>query len=236
MTEERIITKGDNQPPEALTLPVASEIDSLVKADVDSLIESIVLELDTVTRVPETIETDAIYQRVTTLATRLNGLETRRENAKKKHKDPYNKAGTAVENAFKLTYQQDGKERGLRKELETAITKLKGLLSAYDTKQYLAEQAQLDKETQDLAAAAAADGIEISGEAADVALTTTRSAHGGIAIKKLVKTYTISDESKIPISLMSPDPVKIQALIDGGAISIPGIEIHTEVNTHVQNR
>lgn len=237
---DRKVERTDNNPPEALPPQLSSVADLaiIIKADVDSAVEKAVLELDTYGRVPETIENDEIYQRVTTLATRIKDVMDSADAKRKVHKDPYLKAGKLVDDSFSLVLVgEKGDKRVLKKELEAAHGSLKKRLSDYDTKQYLAEQAAIEEERSRIAAAAAEDGIQMDqtqGEAAIAA--TVRSAHGGHSVRKVVTEWEVIDEALLPRSVLSIDPAKVEKLIADGATEIPGIKISKKVDTHVKKR
>lgn len=236
--QDRVVGRDDNKPPETLPLQLASkeEIPVMIKSDIEQLVETAVLELDTTSRVPESIESDEIYQRVTTLATKVKGVIDDVELRRGKHKRPYLDATKLIDDSFKLTIPgKDGKDRVLRKELDAAHATLKARLSDFDTRQYLAEQARIQKERADLAENAALDGIEMSGDAGDAAISSTvRSAHGGTSVRRVVAEWEVTDETLLPRSVLSIDPAKVQKLVDEGAVEIPGITISKKVATYVK--
>lgn len=235
---DRIVSKTDNAPPEALPMQLAnaSELDTMIKATLDDLTNEAVLELATYARVPDAISDDDVYQRVTTLAARMKELFDKVDAKKGEFKRPYLDATQLLDNRFKLLLSvEGGSDRQLRKELEAAHKGLKGLLSDYDTKKYQAEQAAIEAERQRIAAAAAADGIEMADAPAATAMTASvKSAHGGQSVRKVVTEWRVTDESLLPRNVLSVDSAKVQALIDQGATSIPGIIMEKKVETHVK--
>jgi hypothetical protein len=236
--QDRVVDRTDNKPPEVLPLQLASkdEIPTMIKGDLQQLTETAVLELDTFSRVPERIESDEIYQRVTTLATRVKGVIDDVELRRGKHKRPYLDATKLIDDIFKLTLPvKDGKDRVLRKELDGAHAALKARLSDFDTRQYLAQQAEIEAERTRLADEAAKDGIQISGEAVAPAIASTvKSAHGGQSVRRVVDEWAVVDETLLPRSVLSVDPAKVQKLLDEGAVEIPGIQISKKVETYVK--
>lgn len=236
----RPIGRTDNNPPEALPpqLAAAEELVLIMKGDIDGAVEKAVLELDIYSRVPESIENDEIYQRVTTLATRIKDVLDDADKKRKVHKEPYLKAGKLVDDSFNLILPvKDEKDRVLKKELEAAHGALKRRLSDYDTRQYLAEQAVADAERAKIALDAAQDGIQMDATPADAAIASTvKSAHGGHSVRRLVTEWSVTDEALLPRSVLSIDPAKVEKLIAGGATEIPGIVMSKKVDTHVKKR
>lgn len=236
----RVITKGDNNPPEDLPpqLPSAEELKIIIKNDVEASVGHAVLELDTYSRVPETIENDEIYQRVTTLTTRIKDVIDTADNNRKNHKAPYLKAGKLIDDEFALVLTvPDGTVRKLKKELEDATSALKKKLSEYDTKKYNEEQQAAEAERALLAEAAAKDGIEMEATVSNVAIASSvKSAHGGQSVRSLVTEWEIEDESLLPRSVLSVDRAKVEKLIADGATEIPGIKITKKVKTHVKKK
>ena len=238
--QDRVVERTDNQPPEALPLQLASkdELPTIMKGDIDKLVEVAVIELDTCARVPETIESDEIYQRVTTLATRVKGVIDDIEDRRGKHKRPYLDATKLIDDTFKLPLPvEGGKDRVLRKELDAAHATLKARLSDYDTRQYLAQQAEVEAERKRLAGEAAQDGITIDTGSVDAALASTvKSAHGGHSVRRVVTEWQVVDEALLPRSILSIDPAKVEKLIADGATEIPGLLLSKKVDTHVKKR
>lgn len=238
---QRIVSKEDNLPPEVLPqqLAPAAELPTVMKSDVDAAIEKALFELDTYSRVPPEIASKEIYERVTTLTTRLNEVLSGAETKRKEHKAPYQAAATLIDDTFKLkVVGVDGaKDRMLKKELEDAVASLKKRLSGYDTKIYLEQLATEKAERDALAEKVAADGITMDTVQTDTAIASTvKSAHGGSSVRNLVTTWTVIDEALIPRSLLSIDPAKVQKMIDDGAVEIPGLALSKEVKTHVKKR
>lgn len=242
---ERVIESTDNMPPEALPLQLANaaEIPTMIKADIEGLTAEALVELTTYSRVPDDIADDGMYERATTLGTRLKAVVDKIEKRRKVVKQPYLDATTAIDTAFKLIqpaveaegHVEGSPERNLRKELDAAHAGIKGRLSAFDTKKFNEEEKRRQDERDSLAKAAAVDGITIDTQApAPSALGSTRSTHGGSAVRKVVMDWSVVDEGKLPRSVLSVDPVKVQALIDAGATEIPGIELTRRVETHVK--
>jgi len=241
-TGDRVIDNIDNNPPEALPPQLASvaEVPTMIKADIDHLVNIAVLELDTFTRVPTEIGSDDVYQRVTTLATRIKGVIDEVDDRRGKQKRPYLDVTKLLDDSFKLVMpdpEGKAKDRVLRKELDTAFAALKGRLSAYDTKQYLAAKAVADAENQRIAEQAAKDGIEMGDVAAPTAIAATvKSAHGGQSVRKVTMEWEVVDETLLPRSVLSVDPAKVQALIDQGVKAVPGIAFSEKVGTYVKKR
>lgn len=239
-SKDRVLERTDNQPPEALPQQLASkeELPATMKADIDKLVKNAVIELDTCSRVPEKIESDEIYQRVTTLATRVKGVIDDIEERRTKHKRPYLDATKLIDDTFKLPLAvEGGKDRVLRKELDTAHAALKSRLSDFDTRQYLAQQAEVEEERKRLAEEAAKDGIQIDVSTVDAALASTvKSAHGGHSVRTLVTEWEVVDEAALPRSVLSIDPKKVEKLIAEGATEIPGLRLSKKVDTHVKKR
>lgn len=236
---DRKIDRTDNQPPEALPVQLASVADlpAMMKADIDALTADALAQLDTYSRVPAEIADDGVYQRATTLGTLLKAVLDRIENRRKVVKQPYLDATTAIDGAFKLIQPKvgDGAERNLRKELDAAHAGIKTRLSAYDTKMFLEDEKRRAEEKALLAAAAAKDGIEMDDQPEPAAvIASTKSSHGGAAVRRVVTEWEVVDADKLPRSVLSVDPAKVQALIDAGATAIPGITISKKVDTHVK--
>lgn len=233
-------TRGTNNPPEEakiLNLATAEDIPTMVKADVEELKESIKALLAIAARAPADIENDDIYNRFTALVGKLKDAQEDRETRKKKIKDPYNKASTAIENAFKLIDDQDGEKVDLRKMLDDTFEAFKKRMSAYDTKKYLAEEAERQAEHDRLAQSAAEDGITLDASAiAPVKMGSQKSEHGGTSVRSVVDTWEVIDESLLPRSVLSIDKAKVDQLIADGAKEIPGIKISKAVSTSVRRR
>lgn len=242
---DRVVDNKDNMPPEPLPMMLAraEDLPTMMKTDVDAAVAGAIAQLDSYANVPPIIETQEVYERATTLATRIKTAIDDSETLRTKHKAPYLAATRVIDDAFNLTVPAaDGdpkaKPRVLKKELIAGHAALKSLLSAYDTRQYLAEKARADQERAKLATAMADDGIELAvQDAPAVALQSTgKSAHGGASVRKLVQTWEVVDEALVPRSLMSIDPAKVAKMLEDGAKSIPGIAIGTKVETHVKKR
>lgn len=240
LEDARVITATDNNPPEALPaqLPSAEELVHIMKGDVASSVEKAVLELDTYSRVPESIENDEIYERVTTLATRIKDVLDDADKKRKAHKEPYLKAGKLVDDTFTLVLEVKGdKDRILKKELEAAHGSLKKRLSDYDTLKFQQEQAALEAERALLAEAAAQDGIQMEAVPVGNSLASTvKSAHGGHSVRRVVTEWEVVDEALLPRSILSIDPAKVEKMIADGATEIPGLRLSKKVDTHVKKR
>lgn len=239
--EERNIKKTDNNPPEVLPVTLASVADLpvMMKADLEALKTEALAELDTYSRVPAEIADDAMYERATTLGTRLKAVNDKIEKRRKAVKQPYLDATKAIDGAFKLVQEADEEKgvpsRVLKEELDAAHAGIKRLLSDYDTKKFNEDQARQAEEREKLAQAAAADGITIDVQtAAPASLGTTKSAHGGSSVKNVVMDWEVVDESLLPRSVLSVDAAKVKALIDAGATEIPGMKLTHRVETHVR--
>ena len=214
-----------------IMLSPADDVKAMVKSDVEALTLKAKELLDMFGRVPKEIENDEVYNRVLGLAAQFRSLTAKREKDKKAHKDPYNKASTAIENEFKLV---DG-DKPLIKEIDKGLVTLTKLASAYDTKKFLEEEAQAEKEREEIAAELKKDGVEIDSiPAADTKLASTKSEHGGQGIKKVETQWEVIDETLVPRSLLSIDPAKVQALIDQGAKEIPGLKLSKVVSTIIK--
>lgn len=237
LSEPRMISRTDNNPPEVLPegLPAVAELGIIIKKDVDASVEKAILELDTYSRVPQTIENDEIYQRVTTLTTRIKEVLDGADAKRKEHKDPYLKAGKLIDESFGLVFEApDEKPRNLKKEMEAARESLKSRLSDYDTRKYLEEQKAIEEERASLSEQAAKDGI-VMDATEEVGITATvKSAHGGQSVRKVVTEWEVVDETLLPRSVLSVDPAKVLKLIEGGAKEIPGIKLSKKVDTHVR--
>lgn len=225
-----VMGHNSNDKPMAMLSPV-DDVKTMVKKDVETLRDSAKDLLDVLGRVPEEIENDDVYGRVIGLAAQIREFSAKREKVKKGHKDPYNKAATAIENEFKLV---EG-DRQLVKEVDAGLVKLTKLASDYDTKKFLAEEANAEKERAAVAQALKGDGIELEDAAEGSArLATSKSEHGGMGLKSVETKWEVVDEDKIPRSLLSVDPAKVQALIDQGAKEIPGLKLFKVVNTTIK--
>jgi len=243
---DREVSAQDNEAPESEKLPTPlaapDDLPSIIKKDVEDFTNNAVLELATFARVPDTIDDDDVYQRAVTLATRIQGVSNDLDSRRKSHKAPYTAAGQVIDDHFSLNYiapdaEAGTKPRVLKKELLDAHKALKARLSDYDTRQHRAEQERTAAEREQLAAAAAADGIEIDAAIAIAAAPgTKKSAHGGSAVRKIAKIWEVIDANQLPRSLLMPNPTAIQALVDSGAITIPGVKIEEIVDTHTQRR
>lgn len=224
---------GGNNPPEDQRIEMltpAEDITMLVGKDVKELEERTDALLATFSRVPDKIENDEIYDKVVALVAAIRTADSERDTKRKKLKDPYLKAGKAVDDAFKLP-NEEGKERA--KLLEAAIKDLTARLSIYDTAKYEAEQAAAKKEAEELATKAKEDGIELNSEGPEVKLESRKSQHGGMSTRTIVRDWEVTDEEKLPRSVLSVDPKKVQALVDKGA-KIPGVTVTERVNTVVK--
>lgn len=241
---DRIVTSTDNNPPETVGLLAAAEIPAAHREKANELKAA---HLDTYLmflRAPEKIEDKDVYDRVTALSSMVKKAFDAIDRARSAAKKPYLDGGTAIDKAYAITVEIDDsakpgekKEVKLLAELKSAHEALKKRLSAYDTEEYKkAEQARIAEE-EALAAAAAADGIIMeASQVGDGKAQSSRTSYGtgATAIKKVEKTFRIVDPGLVPASLCSPDPEKIQAAIDAGAIEIAGIEIEVGVKTHVR--
>ena len=226
---------GGNNPPEEKRIEMltpAEDIQILVGKDVTELTEQASNLLDTYGRVPDKVESDEIYDKVVALVAAMRQTEADRDEKRKRHKQPYLDAGTAVDKAFNLP---DSEGNECRKKLDAAIKNLTDRLSVYDTANYQAEQAQAAKEAEELAEKAKSDGIEIDTSKVEVKLDSRKSEHGGMSTRSVVKEWTVTDEDALPRSVLSVDPKKVQALVDKGA-KIPGIEITERVATVVKRK
>lgn len=228
---------GGNYPPEEIGLKRADELEQHLSDEINKLIEETRPTYEIFLRMPDQIETGEIYERATTLAARIATALNRIETARKAQKDPYTKAGSKIDALFKLEIEFAENKILLSKALTDAHAAVKARLSDYDTRQYLEQKKKAEAEAADLKAALESDGVVLDAQAASHdKLDTIRSQHGGISVRAVVKTFTIEDPKLVPASLCSPDPEKIQALIDSGATSIPGISIQERVQTHVKRR
>lgn len=244
---DREIKNDDNNPPEKLAenLSPASELPIIVKNTVEELKKKAKANLDVFSRVPETIESKEVYEKVTTLTTILKEVVEEIDKNKTNYKRPYLDATQYLDAAFRLEVEGDvvegktkkEKTRSLKKDIETAIISLKGKLSAYDTLIYEEEQKRLAEERDLLVQQAAKDGINIEASGIEVSMASTvKSAHGGSSVRSIVKEWEVIDLDLVPRSLLMIDPAKVQELINGGAKDIPGIKINTKVDTHVRRR
>lgn len=241
---DRVVTRTDNNPPETVGLLPAAEIPAVHKDKVEDLKTA---HLDTYLmylRVPAVIEDKDVYDRVTALSSMVKKAFDAIDGARSAAKKPYLDGGTAIDKAYAIPVEIDDaanpgekKEVKLLAELKSAHDSLKKRLSAYDTAEYKkAEEARIAEQNA-LAEAAAADGIVLeSTQVGDGKAQSSRSSYGSgaTAVKKVEKTFRIVDPAKVPASMCSPDPVKIQAAIDAGAIEIAGVEIDVSVKTHVR--
>jgi hypothetical protein len=235
---DRVVERNDNNPPEMLPmLPSAKELPAVVRKDLTELSNNAVLSLDTYSRVPDVITSDDIYQRITTLAGQIKDIVDDVTKRKGVHKRPYLDANKYIDDAFKLALEKDGDTRLLSKELDAAMARLKGLLSAYDTRKYLEAQAAAEAEAKALADAAAQDGIQMDPSVVEATLSSTvQSAHGGKSVRSIKTEWSVVDESLLPRSVLSIDPAKVEKMIADGATSIPGIALNKKVDTYVKRR
>lgn len=232
---ERIATIGDNNPPEderIEALSPADEIEAIVKEDTLPLQAKAKAILDTVSRIPDTITNDDIYGRVVTVAARLREVSSEIDECRKKHKQPYLDAGKKIDDLFKLGAGKDA----LSKRLETSLTDLSARLAERDTAVLGEERARIAEERSALAAALAADGLEMNGEAPDIDLGTFASPTGGLATRTVERRWDVSDPSKLPTSVLSLDPKKVEKLLKSGVSEIPGMTITDHVVTVVKRR
>ncbi len=224
---------GDNAPPQPeKELFGPDSIGILIDTDIEGIKDEAKVILDTVTRIPEEIENDDQYSKVVSVVASIRGIDTKREKKRKEHKAPYTKAGSAIDDGFKIKLG----DRVLSKEMADAIKDLTSRLSTYDTKKLEAEEARIATEAADLAESAKKDGITIATSEAEVILGTHKSEHGGMSTRQIVNDWEIVDEAKLPKSVLSPDPKKIQELIDNGATKIPGVKITRRVQSVVKRR
>lgn len=233
---QREVSRTDNNPPEVLkTLSPAEDLPKIIAEDIKLLKAEALVELDTYSRIPDKIENDEVYQKITTLATQVKAVADRSDNVRASHKRPYLDATKALDTAFKLEVEAEDKTRNLRKELDDAHAKLKKMLSARDTELYLEQEKAAEEERQRLIDAAAEDGIEMSDEGmSDVKMGTVKSSFGGQSVRRVVDDWEVSDEALLPRSVLSVDPEKVKKLLESGAKSIPGIKIGKRVETHVK--
>lgn len=233
---DRVITRTDNNPPEAVEmLPPAKELPKIFEEDIKSLKKDALAELDTYSRIPAKIESDEVYQKITTLAMQIKGVADRSDNTRTAHKRPYLDATKVLDTAFKLEIEAEGKTRNIRKELDEAYAKLKKMLSDRDTELYLEQEKAAEEERKRIIEAAAADGIEISDEELDAAkMESVKSSYGGQSVRRVVDDWEVVDEELLPRSVLSVDPEKVKKLLENGAKSIPGIKIGKRVSTHVK--
>jgi len=226
---------GGNNPPEDQRIEMltpAKDIQTIVGKDVESLGARASDLLATFGRVPDKVDDDEVYDRVTALVAAMRQLEAERDEKRTAIKKPYLEAGTAVDKAFNLP---DGEGQDRRKMIDAAIKDLTGRLSVYDTAKYQEEQALAEKEAKDLADKAAEDGIELDASQVDVKLQGRRSEHGGVTTRSVVREWKVVDEAKVPRSLLCIDAKKVQDLVDQGG-KIPGIEITERVATVVKRK
>lgn len=239
---DRVVASTDNNPPEALTLPVATDVAARHKEAAEALRDKHLETFLTYRRVPAVIEDKEVYDRVTTLSVMVKQAFDAIDKARSAAKKPYLDGGTAVDKAYALPVEVIDAEKPDEKKTVNMLAELKGAhdslkkrLSAYDTEEYKRTEALRIAEQTGIAAAAAGDGIAMDvAQAGSAKMQSSHSEHGGMAIKRVEKTFTIVDPSKVPASLCSPDPVKIQAAIDAGASEIAGIQIDVQVKTHVR--
>lgn len=224
---------GGNNPPEDQRIEMltpAEDIQTLVGKDVKELSEKSAGLLDTYSRVPDKVENDEVYDRVVALIAAIRQVDSDREEKRKSMKAPYLAGGKAVDDAFKLP-DEKGADRA--KKMEAAIKELTSRLSDYDTLKYQEEQANAQKESDELAAKAKEDGIEMDAGKVEVKLESRKSEHGGMSTRSVIKEWTITDESALPRSVLMPDTKKIQKLVDEGA-TIPGVKVTERVATVVK--
>lgn len=239
---DRIVTSTDNNPPETVTLPVAGDVAGTWTKPAEELRDKHIETFMSYLRVPPVIEDKDVYDRVTTLSVMVKQAFDAIDKARSTAKKPYLDGGTAVDRVYALPVEiDDAANPGQKKtvnmlaELKGAHESLKKRLSAYDTEEYKKAEALRIAEQADMAAVAAEDGIVMQvAEAGTARMQSSRSEHGGIAIRSVAKTFEVIDASKVPPSMCSPDPVKIQAAIDAGASEIAGVKINLEVKTHVR--
>jgi hypothetical protein len=249
--DDRVITRTDNNPPEPVGLPVAGEVAGRYQEQTRKLIDEHLPTFLMFTRAPGVIEDKDVYDRVTTLSGIVKKAFDAIDKARSAAKKPYLDGGSAVDKAFALTVEiddpaspgdpDDPEKPGGRKsvdllaEMKKAHAELKGRLSAYDTMVYRKEEEDRQAEQAALAAAAAADGIVLGADAGgDGRMASSRSEHGGTAVRNVTRTFEVTDATMVPASLCSPDPQKIQAAIDAGAKEIPGVRIDVQVKTHTR--
>lgn len=239
---DRVVTSTDNNPPETVTLPVAGDVADRHREAAKALRDKHLETFLTYLRVPAVIEDKDVYDRVTTLSVMVKQAFDAIDKARSAAKKPYLDGGSAVDKVYALPVEvedaadpEQKKTINMLSELKGAHDSLKKRLSAYDTAEYKKAEELRMAEQASVAAAAAADGIVM--DVAQVGagkMQSSRSEHGGLAIRNVEKTFKVIDASKVPASLCSPDPVKIQAAIDAGAAEIAGIEIDVQVKTHVR--
>lgn len=239
---DRVVKSTDNNPPETVGLLPASEIPAGHKTAADALRDEHLQTFLMYQRVPAVIEEKDVYDRVTSLVVLVKKAFDAIDKARSVAKKPYLDGGTAVDKAYAIPLEIDDVQKPGEKKTVNMLAELKGAheslkkrLSAYDTVEYKKAEELRIAEQSSIAAAAAEDGIvmEVAQTGAGK-MQSSRSEHGGSAIKNVEKTFRILDASKVPASLCSPDPVKIQAAIDAGAAEIAGIAIDIEVKTHVR--
>ena len=239
-TDERKVGIGDNRPPEAAAIEILvpeAEILTVIKDDVAKSKERCARVLDTYTRIPSEISDDEQYERVVAVIAEMRTADDERDTRRKAHKSPYQKVATAIDNAFKLEAEGEGKKRTLSKEVDAAVVNLTKRLSAYDTKKLEAEEKRRTEESNRLAESARNDGIEIdTSVATEVRLGNVKARHGGVSQRSVIQTWSVANEAEIPRSLLSVDPKKVEAMIGAGAESIPGITITRTVLTTVKRR
>ena len=232
--DEILDLKGHNLPEgtnSLLTLAVAEDIPAITQADVDRLCTDYKNLLEIINRVPEEIQNDEIYDRFTALVAQVQVAKDKREETRKKLKEPYNKAATAIEHAFKLIKDNED----LQKNMEAAFVALKQKMSIYDTKKYEAEEASRHIEQERIASATAKDGIKMDSiEVAPIKMGSQKSEYGGTSIREIVTDWEVINESLLPRIVMSIDPKKVDQIIASGAKEIPGIKISKKVKTSVR--
>ena len=226
---------GGNNPPDdqrIVMLSPAEEVEKSLAGTIKDLSDRAQALLDTASRVPKDITDDTVYDKVVALVAAFREIEDEREKKRKANKDPYLKASQVVDGAFKLT-NDEGQDRS--KNMANEIASLTARLSAYDTAKYEEAAKQAVAEAASLSEQASSDGIIIPAGEVDVKLESRKSEYGGLSTKSVVNDWEIEDESKLPRSVLSPDPKKIKALVEKGA-TIPGVKITKRVETVVKRK
>lgn len=235
------LAMGGNQPPAPIGLPTAADIAEMTSDELSDLRRSAAQLHAAFGRMPTVIPDAKVYALATTFGGQIQEFNKKVDKARKDAKRPYLDAGAAVDAVYDLKVEQgegdDRREVELATDLKAAHKSIKDRLSAYDTEQYRIESAKRAAEVAQLAEDAAKDGIVIDTAAAAADLArggSVRSEHGGLAVKQVVREFTVQDPSLVPAQYCSPDPAKIRAAIEAGATSIPGVVIEERISTHVK--
>lgn len=233
MTDEKRTNIGGNNPPEdakIIALPCAEELEKIYEKAAEEIKNKAQGILNTCKRIPEEIKDDETYEKVVAVIASIRTIDADRDKQRKVAKDPYLKASTEVDRIFKLQTEKSF----LSKDMEKAIKDLTKKLSEFDTLKYQKEKEANLLAAKELEKKAAQDGIDLDIKDAETKLSSVQSKHGGTGVRTVKKTWTVTDESKIPQSLFSLDKTKVDKMIEDGAQTIPGIKITEEVVTSVR--